>query len=252
MLTTSGRAAGVKNTGAAILPEADSSQTSSPCSIPNSTAVRGFISIHVPQTIEVMGSGSSCIQGRLAVFPSPNARDANGCREKGYSADSLSAGGKGSAPGRNVRSTVTRALSVASSTQTPLPFSALQKLFMSSAEKLPCLRTSSAPRLRLRYSRKSESGKAAPVLAPHLRARPSRTSAQSLDSYIDVTIGCTRDTTRVPAVTSGSTTSYLSRNVRSGSIRSAYAVESFMNELKAAIKGVFSRLSRAPADAGAL
>src|SRR5207247_1050874 len=171
MLTTSGRAAGVKNTGASILPEADSSQTSSPCSIPNSTAVRGFISIHVPQTIEVMGSGCSCIQGRLAVFPSPNARDANGCREKGYSADSLSAGGKGSALGRNVRSTVTRALSVASSTQTPLPFSALQKLSMSSAEKLPWLRTSSAPRLRLRYSRKSESGKAAPVLPPHLRAR---------------------------------------------------------------------------------
>src|SRR5262245_26101 len=104
MLTTPGRAAAISTAGALVFPEADSTVTTSLSSIPNSAAVRGLISTQQPHTTEVIGSGSSCNQGRLAPTPVPSAELSNGWSEKGYSAASRARGSGGCTSLKNVRS----------------------------------------------------------------------------------------------------------------------------------------------------
>src|SRR4029453_3350900 len=104
MLTTPGRAAAISTAGTLVFPEADSTVTTSVSSIPSSAPVLGLISTQEPQTTEVIGSGSSCNQGRLGTIPAPRAVVSKGCSEKGYSAASRACGSGGWRSLKNLRS----------------------------------------------------------------------------------------------------------------------------------------------------
>src|SRR5437016_3578090 len=85
MAITSGAIPGARSAGARKDPCGEVSSIKSPCRIPRASAVRGLISTHEPHMAVVIGSGSSCIQGKLASAPSPKACVANGSKWKGKS-----------------------------------------------------------------------------------------------------------------------------------------------------------------------
>src|SRR4051812_16180198 len=80
----SGARPGLMNAGALSDPTLDVTSTTSPSAIPSCSAVFGFSSTQLLHIAEVIGSGSSCSQGRCAVEPSRNAVDGYGRKWNGY------------------------------------------------------------------------------------------------------------------------------------------------------------------------